>query len=402
MDAFERVLFYKDLNADEFKKADKMRQLLYKEVVDLGNKFGYSSIDRVRALNDAFYLCARIYAGDIRIWQIFEKVICYEGPELVLGNEVPDSSKLTFAFVDIILSLQQSLPLHMVSFLRIFKDVISQYQTFEYAEQKVKEWRKQYGVFKTDIAPNPSISLLLWWMHRGNICLYFGPSQVAEEILKKNLLFLYSNFIRDEIESRIRLFRNKNDQMIFVDKTFNQYYKYVLEWPVNPNDITHDDIKQEYMNRIEAGVYLPHYDFSVDAIPLPKETDAAEDEDDAEALRKQCEHYLANLKKREEEIERMKKEMEELKKKLAEGQKTDDSKLKQTLIEELAQVADDKEELVPLELLVSRLEDAGFRNVCSVIIKKRKRELRKEEVRVSQTITQSNVFNGDVNDPTFK
>ena len=111
---------------------------------------------------------------------------------------------------------------------------------------------------------------------------------------------------------------------------------------------------------------------------------------------------MANLKKREEEIERMKKEMEELKKKLAEGQKTDDSKLKQTLIEELAQVADDKEELVPLELLVGRLEDADFRKVCSSIIKKRKRELRREEVRVSQTITQSNVFNGEVNDPTFK
>ena len=390
-DNFERALFYTDFPAKTFKKADKLRQLLYGEVVGLqcGN-IPYLNVEKT--LNDVFYLCAKLYADEDPETNIYEKYIDFDGSAEPFGYEMPESSKLTLSLVYVVLSLQQTLPQNIAYFLPYFKSIVSRYSSFQYAENIIRKWKKQYGVFMADIAPNPDIKELL---------LEIDELVDTPDNIKEKLLFLYPKFSEEVIESRIRLFRMLGDQEWFVNRTFDQYYRFVFNWRLS-DCATQDDIKQSYLDRIRNGAYLPHYSFLFGAIPLPKETDAAEDEDDAEALRKQCEHYLANLKKREEEIERMKKEMEELKKKLAEGQKTDDSKLKQTLIEELAQVADDKEELVPLELLVGRLEDADFRKVCSSIIKKRKRELRREEVRVSQTITQSNVFNGEVNDPTFK
>ena len=63
-DNFERALFYTDFPAKTFKKADKLRQLLYGEVVGLqcGN-IPYLNVEKT--LNDVFYLCAKLYAdGD--------------------------------------------------------------------------------------------------------------------------------------------------------------------------------------------------------------------------------------------------------------------------------------------------------------------------------------------------
>lgn len=346
-DNFERALFYTDFPAKTFKKADKLRQLLYKQIANLHSQH-YIDCDVEKTINRVFYLCAKLYVDDAPENSIFEDYVCHinRDPSIPIARQgmLHDDVVISCLLYEV-LSVQETLPENIQYFMPCLKNAIERFEFFETAENQIDEWKHLYGLFMTDIAPNPNLKVLLQEIDDEK----YGDRQSAILCgdIKRNLEFLYPEFTKEVIESRIRLFRESRDQALFVHHTFTQYYKFVFGWPVNPNCKIRDDIKQEYMARIEAGAYLPHYPFLFSAIPLPKETDAAEDEDDAEALRKQCEQYSANLKEREEEIGRLKNENEDLKKELVELKIQ--LKGKDDTIEELNRKASSAQVLINIE-----------------------------------------------------
>ena len=142
-------------NLAEYRKSDLLRRETYNYVAEIKYKdhFEWSVLD---ILNEVFYQCARIMEDPSPEDNIEYHYLRKVG-EWDYEKSEDDKTYIVFSLVWGVLSLQENLPEPIPAFLSYLKNIIREHSYFEKAEKFFyKKLYNKYGLFHTDIAPNPS------------------------------------------------------------------------------------------------------------------------------------------------------------------------------------------------------------------------------------------------------
>lgn len=441
-DYFERCLYVRDRTIKEYEESDDLRRLLYQFLQNYkwNDK---AKVNTVEILNDAFYLVARLYVDDYPEEEMILKYIDFyteynrqywkeRGTILsdADSDRVERNNTRVLLVMFTILSLQKNLSNEIQDFLCIFKSFLKEDVHFMDFENIAKKWKSDYGLFCTDLTPNPSLEVIK------NIYAMARTESRTEYIIaidKLDFAFYYAG-----LGKYIKFHKSIEEQHAFVNFAYNECMGFFKETKGNLKAIDFEvanERKAMYDYEIERGVYLQYCDFASEGIRndgtyysqltpskvqlLRKRLLLLEDtlgkrdaeieqlcqkfKDYQDSTKKDSAELFENLIAIQKERTRLENELKALKEATATGnpkQCVSLQKIKKRLID--LNDYDDAKRFINYLNEMRLFADDEWEKVEQAIRNHYQKQEEKKNVAVVQQITQSNVFNGEVNDPTFK
>lgn len=441
-DYFERSLYVRDRTIKEYEEGDDLRRLLYHFLQNYkwNDK---AKVNTVEILNDAFYLVARLYVDDYPEEEMILKYIefyteynrhYWKERGAILSDadfdRVERNNTRVLLVMFTILSLQKNLSNEILDFLCIFRTFLIGDAHFPDFESIAEKWKSDYGLFCTDLTPNPSLEVIrdTYAMARTE-----NRPEYLIAIDKLDFAFYYSG-----LGKYIKFHKSIENQHAFVTLVYNECMIFLKETMGSLKSKDFEEAKDRramYDYEIERGVYLQYCDFASEGIRddgtyysqltpskvqlLRKRLLLLEDtlgNRDAEIkqLYQKFKNYQDSAKKDSAELfdklisiqsekTHLENELKALKEATATGnpkQCVSLQKIKKRLID--LNDYDDAKRFINYLNEMRLFADDEWEKVEQAIRNHYQKQEEKKNVAVVQQITQSNVFNGDVNDPTFK